>query len=218
MRALDAVEWACALCGLHIQNNWVSRATSPNTELSWNILPGKLFRRFRRPQLWATGDWQLHHNNAATHVLCLVQRFFFLTKHQITQVTQPPYGPNLVLCDFWLFSKLKWPLKGKRYQIINEIQENTMEQLMGIWRSMWGPKVPILKGTEASLSYVQCYFFLFFSKIFLSISRERRMEGERRKEILVYERNIDQLPRACQLGTWPTTQACAVTGNWTCDL
>ena len=24
----------------------------------------------------------------------------FLVKHQITQVTQPPYGPDLVPCDF----------------------------------------------------------------------------------------------------------------------
>ena len=33
------------------------------------------------------------------------------------------------------------------------------------------------------------------------------------------ERYIDQLPLVCsQLGTWPTTQACALTGNRTGDL
>ena len=50
----------------------------------------------------------------------------FLVKYQITQVTQSSYSPDLVPCDFWLFPKLKSPLKGKRFQTINEIQKNTM--------------------------------------------------------------------------------------------
>jgi len=36
---------------------------------------------------------------------------FFLAMHHITQVCQPPYSPDLVPCDFWLFPKLKSPLK-----------------------------------------------------------------------------------------------------------
>ena len=55
-------------------------------------------------------------------------------KHQITQVTQPPYSPDLVACDFWLFPKLKSPLKGKRFQTVDEIQEIKMRQLMVIGR------------------------------------------------------------------------------------
>ena len=76
------------------------------------------------------------------HVSCRV----FLAKHQITQVTQPHYNPDLAPCDSWLFPKLKSPLKGKKFQIIIEIQENTMEQLMVIGKIVWGPKVPYLKG------------------------------------------------------------------------
>ena len=125
---------------------------------SLNILLQKLFGWFRRPQLWATGDWQLPHDNIPAHASRLVQRF--LVKHQISQVTQPHYSPDLVPCSFWLFPKLKSPLKGERFQTINEIQENTMGQLMGIGRTVWGPKVPTLKGTEASLSYVQCFLYL----------------------------------------------------------
>ena len=74
--------------------------------------------------LWAIGDWQLHHNNAPAHTLPLRQRF--LENHQITQVTQPSYSPDLAPGNFWLFPKLKSPLKGKRFQTIDEIQENTM--------------------------------------------------------------------------------------------
>ena len=86
----------------------------------------------------------------------MVQRF--LVKYQISQVTWPLYSPDLVPCDFWLYPKLKSPSKGKRFQTIDKSQENTVGQLMAIGRTMWGPKVPTLKGTEASLSYVQCFF------------------------------------------------------------
>ena len=60
----------------------------------------------------------------------------FVVKHQITQVTQPRYSRDLVPCDFWLFSKLKSLLKGKRFKTVNEIQENTMGQLVVIGRTV----------------------------------------------------------------------------------
>ena len=126
--------------------------------LSLNIPLGKLFGWFRRPPLWATSDWQLHHNTP-THASCLMQSFF--GKHQLTQVTKPLYSPDLGPCDCWLFPKLKSSLKGNRFQTINEIQENRMGQLMAIRRTVWGPKVPTLKGTEAWLSYVQFSFILY---------------------------------------------------------
>ena len=70
----------------------------------------------------AMGNWQLHPDNMPAHAPHLVQSF--LAKHQITQVTQPPYSADLVPCDFWLFRKLKSSLKGKRFQTANEIQKN----------------------------------------------------------------------------------------------
>ena len=112
----------------------------------------------RRPQLWATGDGQLHHGNVLAYASRLMQSF--LAKYQITQVTQPHHSLDVVPCNFWLFPKLESPLKRKRFQTINEIQENTMGQLMAIWRTVWGPSVPTLKGTEASLSCVQCFLYL----------------------------------------------------------
>ena len=118
---------------------------------------------FRRPQLRATGDWQLHHNNAPTNASHLMQSF--LVKHQITQVTQPPCSPDLMPCNFWLFPKLKSPLKGKRLQTVSEIQENTMGHLMAVGRIMWGPKVPTSMGTEVSFSCIQCFLYLVSSSI-----------------------------------------------------
>ena len=103
--------------------------------LSSNIPLWTPFAQFRGPQLWATGDWQLHDDNLPTHASCLLQSF--LGKHQITQVAQPPYSPDLVPRDFWLFPKLKSPLKGKRFQTVDdEIQENTTGQLMATGRTV----------------------------------------------------------------------------------
>ena len=60
----------------------------------------------------------------------------FFAQRQITQVTQPRYSPDLVPCDSWLFPKLKSPLKGKRLQAVDEIQENYLGQLMVTGRTV----------------------------------------------------------------------------------
>ena len=85
-----------------------------STETIWMI---------QKSTAMATGDWQLHHDNMPAHASCLVPSF--LAKHQMTQVAQLCYNTDLVPCDFRLFPKLKSPLKGKRFQTIDEIQENT---------------------------------------------------------------------------------------------
>ena len=43
--------------------------------LSLNIPPWKLLGWFRRLQLWATGDWQLHQGNLPTHASRPMQSF-----------------------------------------------------------------------------------------------------------------------------------------------
>ena len=44
--------------------------------------------------------------------------------------------PDLVPWNFWLFPKLKSTLKGKRFQTVNEIQENTTRKLMACGRTV----------------------------------------------------------------------------------
>ena len=144
------------------------KMTASNFAWSLNIPPQKLFRWFRRPKWWATGNWQLHHKNAPAYASHLVQSFFGKTSNHL--VTHHPYSPDLVHCNFWLFPKLKSPLKGKRFQIINEIKKNVKGQLMVIGRTVWGPKVPTLKGTEESLSYVRYFLYLVSSSINVSFS------------------------------------------------
>lgn len=86
--------------------------------------------RRKRPDLWASGDWMLQHDNAPAHSSCLVQQF--LGKHGIPQVPHPPYSPDLAPCDFWLFPKLKYPMKGTRFDSVEEIKQNTTAALKAI--------------------------------------------------------------------------------------
>ena len=110
----------------------------------------------------ALGNWWLAASSQQHPSSCVASPLVqsILVKHQITQVTQPPDSPDLAPCNFWLVPKLKSPLKGKRFQTIDKNQENMMGQLMVTERTLWGPKVPTLKGTKVSLSYVHCFLYL----------------------------------------------------------
>jgi hypothetical protein len=76
----------------------------------------------------------LHHDNAPVHSTALVQAF--LAKHRITQVSQPPYSPDLAPCDFWLFPKLKSPLKGRRF-VYGTITQYTSSIKGADWLAPW---------------------------------------------------------------------------------
>jgi len=56
----------------------------------------------------------------------------FLTKQEITVVPQPSYSPDLAPADFLLFSKLKSLLRGRRFQKVEEIEENSIWDLHAI--------------------------------------------------------------------------------------
>jgi len=72
----------------------------------------------------------------------------FLTKHEVSVVPQPPYSPDLAPADFFLFPKLKFSLKGRRFQTVEEIEENSTWDLRAIpqntfqdalqnWKKRW---------------------------------------------------------------------------------
>ena len=110
-----------------------SNESVPNFALSLNILCGNYWgdsEGHSYGQL-VIGSFIMMMHLFMHHVSCS-----FFTKHQITLVTQPTYSPDLAPCDFWLLPKLIPPLKGKRFQTIDEIQENRMGQLMAIRRTV----------------------------------------------------------------------------------
>jgi transposase len=56
----------------------------------------------------------------------------FLANMNITVLPQPPYLPDLPPADFFSFPKLKSTLKGQRFQMIQEIVENSQMELCTI--------------------------------------------------------------------------------------
>ena len=117
----------------------------------------------------AMGNWWLAASSWQCTCSCITSRAVFWQNIKSSMWPSPSYSSDLVPCDVWLFPKVKSPLKGKRFQTLDEIQENTIGQLMATGRTVWGPKAPALKGTEASLSYGQCFLCLVSASINVSI-------------------------------------------------
>ena len=148
MGVVDTTEWAYESCGHLIQNDWVELRICIKFCVKLEHSSVETIQMIQKAA--AIGNWWLAASSWQHACSCITSYAEVLAKHQITQVTQLTYRPDLVPCDFWLFTKLKSPLKGKRFQTIDEIQENTTGQLRANGRTVWGPKVLTLKGTEAS--------------------------------------------------------------------
>ena len=69
-------------------------------------------------------------------------------KNSTNIVPQPAYSPDLAPCDFWLFPKLKRPLRGNRFESIEDIKRESKRALMAIpesgylacfedWKKRW---------------------------------------------------------------------------------
>lgn len=54
--------------------------------------------RRKRPELWRSGEWFLHHDNAPAHKALRMNRY--LASQRWSVVPHSPYSPDLVLCDF----------------------------------------------------------------------------------------------------------------------
>ncbi|CAK9799943.1 Mariner Mos1 transposase [Anthophora quadrimaculata] len=86
--------------------------------------------RRKRPDLWKNNSWFLHHDNAPSHTSTLVREF--LAKNSTNVIEQAPYSPDMAPCDFFLFPKLKLPLRGRRFESIEAIKENSQKELKAL--------------------------------------------------------------------------------------
>ena len=114
-----------------VHHEFVPRGQMVNQQLYQDVLArlGDAVRR-KRPELWENQTWMLHHDNVPGHASLLIR--IYLTKHQTSVVPHPPYSPELNPADFFLFSKLKTTLKGRRFQTIEEIRKNAIRELRAI--------------------------------------------------------------------------------------
>ena len=87
--------------------------------------------RLKRPELWTSNSWFLHHDNAPSHTALVLRDHF---------VTNCTYAPDLASCDFRLFPKLKRPLRGTRFESIEELKAESkkalMARLFGMFRGL----------------------------------------------------------------------------------
>ena len=67
----------------------------------------------------------MYHDNAPSHTA-------FVLRDHFAKNSTPPYSPDLAPCDFWLFPKLKRPLRGHRFDTIEEIQAESKKALKAI--------------------------------------------------------------------------------------
>ena len=81
----------------------------------------------KRPQKWK--NWLLlHQDNMPCHISLSIQNFL-VGKKNITVVPHLPYSPDLALCDFWLFHKLKKTTKQRWFDRIEDVKSNLLKRL-----------------------------------------------------------------------------------------
>jgi hypothetical protein len=61
----------------------------------------------------------------------------FLTSKCITVTLQPPYSPDLALCDFFLFQKVKSAVKGRHFESTEGIQRAVTQALKDTPRAVF---------------------------------------------------------------------------------
>ena len=90
----------------------------------------RLRKRVVRVRPSIADNWMLHHDNAPCHTAISVIEV--LVKKGIPVVPQPPYSPDLSPCDFVLFPKLKFHLKGRHFGTVEHIEKALTDQLKAI--------------------------------------------------------------------------------------
>ena len=61
----------------------------------------------------------------------------FMAKNATSTIDQPPESSNLVPCDFFLFRKLKLPLRRTPFDLIEAIKHNSCKELKVIPESAY---------------------------------------------------------------------------------
>jgi hypothetical protein len=69
----------------------------------------------------------------------------FLAKRNVAVLHHPPYSPDLAPADYFLFPKLKFSLKGRHFQTVEEIQCAVRRELNNISKTAFLEGIKKLK-------------------------------------------------------------------------
>ena len=111
----------------------------------------------------AMGTWWLAASTQQHTCSCIMSFTEFFGETSNHPGYSAPLQPRFGILWLLAFPKTKVTFKREEIQTIDEIQGNTTGQLVVVERTVWGPKVPTLKGPEASLSCVQYFLYLVSS-------------------------------------------------------
>ncbi|KAL4083830.1 hypothetical protein QTP88_029146 [Uroleucon formosanum] len=106
----------------------------------------RLRKRIIRVRPEIANIWILHHDNAPCHRAFSVTQF--LTSKNIRVFPQPPYSPDMSLCDFFLFPRIKQVVKGTHFDSVKDIQTSVTRVLQELpvndiqksyenWKKRW---------------------------------------------------------------------------------
>ena len=92
----------------------------------------RLLKRIRRVRTakFQSSEWFLLHDNAPSHNGAIVKKF--LANRNVAVLHHPSYSPDLAPTDYFLFPKLKFSLKGRYFQTVEEIQCAVTRELNNI--------------------------------------------------------------------------------------
>jgi hypothetical protein len=82
--------------------------------------------RRKRPEKWRTNSYFLLHDNAPAHWPVLFKGF--LSNNSVITLEHPPYSPELVPHDFFLFPQIKLALTEQLFCVATDIK-NAMKKL-----------------------------------------------------------------------------------------
>jgi hypothetical protein len=69
----------------------------------------------------------MHQDNESAHNALSIKQF--RAKNRITVPQHPPYSPDLALCNFWLFPKLKFVLKETHFESVETVNTKSTKVL-----------------------------------------------------------------------------------------
>lgn len=114
-----------------IHREFVPEGQKVNAEFYVGVLD-RLLKRIRRVRTakFQSSEWFLLHDNAPSHNAAIVKKF--LANRNVAVLHHPPYSPDLAPADYFLFPKLKFSLKGRHFQTVEEIQCAVTRELNNI--------------------------------------------------------------------------------------